>query len=193
MRKKINLTQAAKELRSFFTHHKRPPSYEEIRRLFRYKSKNAAYWLVSRLKEHGVVMTDHTGRLTMPGAFHVRLLGSIQAGFPSPAEEELVDTLSLNDYLVRNPDQTYLVRVTGDSMQDAGIHEGDLVIVERGRQPQNNDIVIAQVDEEWTMKYYEKQGKTVRLIPANAKYSPITPREELVIGGVITGVIRRYK
>jgi repressor LexA len=123
----------------------------------------------------------------------VKILGSIQAGWPSPAEEELVDTVSLDEYLIKHPEQTFLVKVTGDSMIDAGIHEGDLVLVERGRQPRHRDIVIAQVDNEWTMKYYEKAGREVRLMAANKKYPPIQPKEELNVGGVVVAVIRKYK
>ena len=78
-------------------------------------------------------------------------------------------------------------------MIEAGIQEGDLVLVERGRQPKHRDIVIAQVDNEWTMKYYEKSGKDTRLVAANKKYPPIVPKKELIIGGVIIAVIRKYK
>jgi repressor LexA len=123
----------------------------------------------------------------------LKLLGEIIAGWPSPAEEELVDILSLDDYLIPNPHQSYLVRVKGDSMTGAGIHEGDLVIIERGRSPKDRDIVIAQVDDHWTMKYYEKRGPRVRLLAANPKYAPIVPQRELIVGGVVTAVIRKYK
>ena len=78
-------------------------------------------------------------------------------------------------------------------MVEACIQEGDLVIVERGRTPKNQDIVIAQVDGEWTLKFYEKQGSAVRLIAANKKYAPIIPKRELVVGGVVTAVVRKYK
>ncbi|MDD5101338.1 MAG: S24 family peptidase, partial [Syntrophales bacterium] len=70
--------------------------------------------------------------------------------------------------------------------------EGDLVIVERGREPKGGDIVIAEVDGEWTMKHFRREGKTVVLEAANPKYPPIRPREELKLGGVVTAVIRKY-
>ena len=114
-------------------------------------------------------------------------------GWPSPAEEELVDILSWDEYLIKHPAQTYLIRVSADSMIEAGIHPGDLIIVERGRSPKDRDIVIAQVDGEWTMKYYEKHGNAVRLVPANKNYSPIIPQREFVMGGVVTAVVRKYK
>ncbi len=122
----------------------------------------------------------------------LKLLGVIQAGFPSPAEEELTDTLSLDEFLIRKPESSYLIKVKGDSMIDAGLLPGDLVIVERGRNPKNGDIVIAQVDGEWTMKYYEKQGSKVILRAANKKYAPIEARTELVIGAVVVANVRKY-
>ena len=123
----------------------------------------------------------------------IRLLGTVQAGFPSPAEEELIDTLSLDEFLIKNPQASYLVKVTGDSMIDAGIMPDDLVIVDRGRQPRHGDIVIAEVDGAWTMKYYEKRGSKVLLRAANKKYLPIEPKAELVIGGVVVANVRKYK
>jgi repressor LexA len=77
-------------------------------------------------------------------------------------------------------------------MSGAGIVEGDLVIVEKGREPKGGDIVIAEVDGEWTMKYFRKQGKEVVLEAANPKYPLIRPRQELKLGGIVTAVIRKY-
>jgi len=193
MSRALRLREAVQVLHAFYRENKRPPSYDEVRRLFRYRSKNAAFWLVQRLREKGFLRRDSRGKLILEKAAGAKLLGAVQAGFPSPAEEELVDTLSLDEYLIQHPDQTYLIKVTGDSMIDAGIREGDLVVVERGRQPRNRDIVIAQVDGEWTMKFYEKTSQGIRLLAANKKYPPICPQRELVMGGVVVAVIRKYK
>ncbi len=78
-------------------------------------------------------------------------------------------------------------------MIDAGIHEGDMVVVEKGKPARNGDIVIAEIDGSWTMKYYEKQGSTVILHPANKNYPDLHPSEELSIGGVVVGVVRKYR
>lgn len=126
----------------------------------------------------------------LPG---VRELGSVEAGFPSPAEEELVDTLSLDELLIQNRDATFLLKVSGDSMSGAGILPDDMVIIDKGRTPKSGDIVIAQVDGEWTMKYLRKRGDTVTLVPANPAYQPIKPKNELKIAGVVTAVVRKYK
>ena len=122
----------------------------------------------------------------------IRLLGSIEAGFPSPAEEELIDTLSLDEFLVDNPASTFMLKVTGDSMIDAGIHPGDMVLVDKGITPKTDDIVIAAVDGEWTMKYFVKKGRTVELEPANRRYKTIVPKQSLEIAGVVRSVIRKY-
>jgi len=118
--------------------------------------------------------------------------GEVCAGFPSPAEEELRDNISFDEYLVAHPETSFLLSVTGDSMAGAGIMEKDLVIVERGRQPKNGDIILAEVDGNWTMKYFRKKGKHITLEAANPKYPPIVPQTELRIAGVITALVRKY-
>jgi repressor LexA len=169
------------------------PGYEEMLELFQYRSKNAVFNLLVRLEELGY-LTKRGGKIapTEKLTGTVRLLGSVQAGFPSPAEEELIDTLSLDDFLIERPETTFMLKVTGDSMIDAGIHPGDMVLVERGRRPRSNDIVIAEVDGEWTMKYFVKDRAGVRLEAANSAYAPIRPKQSLNIGGVVRSVLRKY-
>ena len=169
------------------------PGYNEMMTIFEYRSKNAVHGLLRKLDEYGYI--KKTGRKFAPTAKLVgtiKLLGAVQAGFPSPAEEELVDILSLDEFLVKRPEATFMLTVSGDSMIDAGIHPGDIVLVERGRNPRNGDIVIAQVDDEWTMKYFVRNRKQVSLEPANKKYKTITPQQSLTIGGVVKTVIRKY-
>ena len=120
------------------------------------------------------------------------LAGSVKAGFPSPEEEALCDIMSVDEFLITKPDASFLLKVSGDSMIGEGIMEGDLVIVERGRTPQIGDVVIAEVDGEWTMKYFKKENGEVYLEAANPKYPIIRPRTDLQLGGVVTGVIRKY-
>ena len=116
----------------------------------------------------------------------------VEAGWPSPAEEELIDTMNLHEYLIENEAATYILKVTGDSMLDAGIQPGDLVIVERTNAPRVGDIVIAEVDGAWTMKYLRKRGNQLYLQPANRKYKPIFPTQELKIAAVVKAVVRKY-
>jgi repressor LexA len=180
---------------SLFYHTKgRMPSFSEIGELTGLQSKNAVSKLVDKLDSLKVVGKDAKGRLIPRSiASPVRILGSVEAGFPSPAEEELADTLSLDDLLIENPDATFLLKVSGDSMSEAGILPGDMVIVDKGQTPKSGDIVIAEVDGQWTMKYLRKRGESVTLIPANPKYKPIKPKNELKIAGVVTAVVRKYK
>jgi repressor LexA len=188
------LQSRIREIRGFFLKNGRMPSYAEIGDLLGFRSKNAVFKLVEKLERQNVIARDKTGRL-VPGsiAAPVRVLGTVEAGFPSPAEEELIDTLSLDDLLIQNREATFLLKVSGDSMSGAGILPGDMVIVDRGQTPKSGDIVIAQVDGEWTMKYFRKRGEIVTLLPANPKYQPIKPKQELKIGGVVTAVVRKYK
>jgi len=161
--------------------------------LFGYRSKNAVHGLLRKLEQHGYIRLDR-GRIAIGDRLQnsVRLLGTVQAGFPSPAEEELLETVNLEQFLVRKPEATFMLRVSGDSMIDAGIHPGDLVLVERGATPKQNDIVIAQVDGEWTMKFFMRDRQGVRLDPANRKYRSIRPKQSLEIAGVVRTVIRKY-
>jgi SOS regulatory protein LexA len=187
------LRARAAAISRFYRQIGRMPSFSEIGLMVGLRSKNAVSKLVFRLERAGVVGRDEKGRL-LPGslAAPVRVAGTVEAGFPSPAEEELSDTLSLDDLLIENPEAAFLLRVSGDSMSGAGILPGDMVIVDRARTPRNGDIVIAEVDGEWTMKYLRKKGDSVLLLPANPAYRPISPRRELKVAGVVTAVVRKY-
>ena len=88
--------------------------------------------------------------------------------------------------------ETYVLQVKGDSMSEAGILPGDLLLVERGVEARDGDIVIAQVDREWMMKYLRRRGTKVFLEAANKAYKPIHPQEELTIAAVVRAVIRKY-
>ena len=169
------------------------PSYQEISDLMGFESKNAAFKLVQKLIGQEYLLKDKSGKL-LPGRLFnsVKVLGEVAAGWPSPAEEELLDTMTLEEFLISNKEATYMLTVKGDSMIDAGIISGDLVLVERTNQAKDGDIVIAEVDDEWTMKYLRKRGKEVYLEAANEKYSKIIPKETLKIAAVVKAVIRKY-
>lgn len=178
---------------AFYYQRKRMPSYGEIAALCKFKSKNAAYKVVNAMIEQGLLDRDSVGKLIPKQlTLSVKLLGTVEAGFPSPAEEELIDTMTLDEYLIERREATYLLNVKGDSMIDAGIMPGDLVIVERTTDAKDGDIVIAEVDSGWTMKYLRKREGKVYLVPANKKYQVITPRDELKIAAVVKGVVRKY-
>lgn len=193
MPRKMDLEGHVRKLRAFLRKEGHVPGYADMLKLFRYRSKNAVFGVINRLEEHGF-LAKRRGRIVPSARLtgSVRLLGAVRAGFPSPAEEELADAISLDEFLIRRPEATFLLTVHGDSMIDAGIVPGDIVLVEKGSAPKPDDIVVAQVDDEWTLKYYQKDAAGVRLEAANPRYKPIRPKRSLVIGGIVKAVIRKY-
>ena len=193
MKEKRTTKTVQKIIAGFFRENRRMPSYAEMINLLGVKSKSVVNFWINKLVEAGIIEKDDRGHLTFTKRpFAIPLVGSVQAGFPSPEEESLCDVISMDEYLISRPDSSFLLQVSGDSMIGEGIKEGDLVIVEKGREPRNGDIVIAEVDGEWTMKYFRKQGKQVVLEAANPKYPIIKPKTELKVGGIVTAVIRKY-
>ena len=192
--KEDKLRSRVRDISHFYREKGRMPSFSEIGEIVGFNSKNAVFKLVNKLEQLKFIARDEKGRL-IPGsiASTVRILGTVEAGFPSPAEEALADNLSLDQLLIQNPEATFILKVSGDSMSEAGILPGDMVLVDKGQVPKSGDIVIAEVDGEWTMKYLRKRGESVTLMPANPKYKPIKPQKELKIAGVVTAVIRKYR
>lgn len=189
----MNTEQLLSVIRKFFRTNRRLPSYQEIATLCGFASKNAAFKLTQKLIDEGFLEKDQTGKL-IPKRLFAPLpnTGIVQAGFPSAATEELNDLVSIDEYLIAKPESTFMLTVSGDSMIEAGINPGDIVLVERGRTAKTAEIVVACVDGEWTLKYYHKQGDKVWLAPANKKYPLIHPQSSLEIAGVVTSVIRKY-
>jgi repressor LexA len=170
------------------------PSYGELMKVFGLKSKSSAFKFIAKLLAQGLVDKDKHGKLIPSSVFNeIPILGTVAAGWPSPAEEEIPDTLSLDDYLISNKEATYLFKVRGDSMIGAGIMDGDMALVERGAPVKDGDIVLAEIDREWTLKYFRKRGGKVYLEAANKKYGNIFPNEELKIAAVLVSVIRKYR
>src|SRR5688500_2977961 len=150
------------------------PTYSEMTKLFGFKSKNAVAKVVEKLLEAGLVAKDHLGRLTPSRNFgEVPMLGYVTAGFPAPVEEEMAATVSVDDLLIEKKAFTYMLEVDGDSMIDAHIKKGDMVLVEKCNSANDGDIVIAEVDGEFTMKYLRKRSNKIWLEPANKNYMPI--------------------
>ena len=120
----------------------------------------------------------------------------VAAGFPSPADDHVEKRLDLNEYLINEADATFFVRIKGDSMIEAGIFEDDVAIVDKSRLAKMGDIVLAEVDGEFTIKSLAKSKEGLpRLLPANAKFSPIEIKEgqNFQIVGVVTGSVRKFK
>ena len=117
----------------------------------------------------------------------------VSAGFPSPAEEYIETLLSLDEHLIQHPQATYLVKVNGDSMKEAGIHTGDVLIVDKSLTPANNKIVVAVIDGEFTVKRFRKEKGEISLVPANDAYPPIKVNgdRDIKVWGVVTYIIHK--
>lgn len=120
-------------------------------------------------------------------------LSPVTAGFPSPADDFLEKRLDLNDYLIKNPPATYLVRASGDSMQGVGIHDGDILVVDKSAEVSDGKVVIAVIYGEFTVKTLKRRNGKAFLVPANAEYPVVelTPEMDCEVWGVVTSVIRK--
>jgi len=180
-------------LKKFYQQSKRLLSYQELLSLWNFASKNAVYQIVQKLINEGFLTKDRVGKITPTNAFFsLNLYGEVPAGFPVPTPDENAELTSLEDYLIEKPNATFLLKVTGDSLKELGIMPGDLVLVEKTSEVKNGQVVLAQVDNEWTLKIFSKKRGKVILQAANKKYKPIKPKNNLSIYGVVKGVIRKY-
>ncbi|KKR79677.1 MAG: LexA repressor [Candidatus Nomurabacteria bacterium GW2011_GWA2_40_9] len=189
----MNQNEYQTKIQSFYSRNKRMPTYSEMMKLFNFKSKNAVARVIEKLVDAGMVAKDHLGRLIPTQAFgDIPMLGLVTAGLPASVEEELVDTINLEDLLIGKKELTYMLEVDGDSMIDAHIQKGDTVIVEKTNFAKDGDIVIAEIDGEFTMKYLRKKGEKAWLEPANKNYKPIYPTHSLNVVAKLKAVIRKY-
>ncbi len=181
------------QLLGFYDREKRMPTYSEMMDLFGYKSKNAVFRLVEKLMDAGIVAKDRLGRLIPTASFtDTPLLGLVKAGFPAEADTLVETTINLDNFLIQKKDSTFILEVDGDSMIDAHIADGDMVIAERAENARDGQIVIAEVDGEFTMKYLRKEGGKTWLEPANKNFKPIYPENDLKIRAIVKGVVRKY-
>lgn len=121
-------------------------------------------------------------------------ISSIQAGFPSPADDYLANPIDLNRELIQHPASTFMGRVRGNSMIDAGIHNGDLVIIDKSLTPKSGDVAVCFIDGEFTIKYIQISKNNILLVPANPDFPTITVTEdnEFLIWGIVTYSIHQH-
>jgi SOS regulatory protein LexA len=199
--------QYSKSVARFFAKMQRMPSYSEAATLFGVKSKDTAFRIMQKLVSVGTVGKSVGGKIVPArkdntsysktknklahGALY--MLGLVEAGFPTPAEESLREQVSLDDWLIPKRESSFMVRVKGDSMQDAGIYDGDMVIAERSHEAKVGAIVIAELDGEWTLKTLRRDRQGMYLEPANIDFPPIMrPQRSLRVSAVVRGVVRKY-
>lgn len=176
------------------------PSLADLAVAFGVRSKNAVAKVVNSLVRERQIEKDPRGRIKIiaqqqvdeaPIIMTLPLFGPIAAGFATAAEEQAEEQISIEDYLVRDRSSTFLLRVKGDSMIDAGIHEGDLVIVERGKEAKVNQIVVGVLDGEFTLKRLKKAKGKFYLQAENAAYPDMYALDELQVAGTVRGIIRK--
>lgn len=178
------------------------PSLSDLAVAFGVRSKNAVAKVINALVKNGYLSKDPKGRIKIlemeetmnkiASALTLPLFGPISAGFAAPAEEQAEELVTLDTYLVRDRSRTFLLRVKGDSMINAGIQEGDLVIVERGKEPKMNDIVVGVLDGEFTLKRLRRDKGKFYLQAENDAYPDLFAMDELQTAGVVKGVVRKY-
>lgn len=183
------------KIKKFHDSHKVMPTYREIMDLCGFKSINSVTKLVKKLIDEEFVDKDESGRLLPKKLLGgIKIFGTVEAGFPTPAEEDLAETMSIDNYLIQNKEATFMLRVSGESMIEAGIHPDDMVIVERRNDALDGDIVVAFIDGGYTVKFLRKRNGKIWLEPANKDFAPIYPSEndELRVMAVVKAVIRKY-
>ncbi len=186
--------QYLESLQNYYVRHRVLPSYSAIGRLVGLRSKASVAELVQRLKAGRYLDTTADRRLK-PGArfFDREFAESVRAGSPEQITQSPADSVSLDQLLVKDPARTVLVKVKGDSMIRAGIHEGDVVVVEKRANARPGDIVVAIVDNEFTLKRLGAEKGRPVLKPENPAYATIRPKGTLEIFGVVVGLVRRYR
>jgi repressor LexA len=182
------------KLRTYWKKHHAFPSMAKLAEVVGLSSTSSVFALVGRLTEAGY-LDRNEGRIAPSKRFFARpLLGQVRAGLPEPVSQEQTDVLTIDDYLIDDPNRTTLVRVRGDSMKDVGLLDGDLVVVETSSATKAGDIVVAVVDGEITVKTLRLDRKGAFFLePANPAFEPIKPRGSLEIVGVVIGSCRRIR
>lgn len=182
------------KLRDYYARHRVLPSYSRIGTLVGLSSKASVAEMVMRLKAEGFLESSPDRRLKPgPRFFDRPVAESVQAGAPAPAADSVQEGLSIDGHLVSNPSKTVLVKVKGDSMIDAGILDGDTVVVEKRFSANVGDLVVAIIDNEFTLKRYDREQGRVVLRPENKAYPVIRPTGEAEIFGVVVGLFRKYR
>lgn len=117
----------------------------------------------------------------------------VRAGFPSPAQDYMTDSIDLNRDIIRHSDSTFYARAKGDSMIDAGVNDGDILVIDKALQPQNGNMAVCCIEGEFTLKFIEVYDDHIVLRPANPKYEPIVVDKEegFVVWGVVTYIIHK--
>lgn len=183
-------------LRDYYAANRRIPSLQRVASLLGFSSRSAAVKLMGRLADEGFIerTADDDAWITGKRFFERNMIdASVPAGTPVSAVDVESQPLLFDEYLVKKPNDTFVIPIKGDSMVEAGIHDGDLAVVERSTKAKVGDFVIANVDNEFTLKELVREKGAYALKPHNQKYPLIHPQGSLQVIGILVGLVRRYK
>lgn len=168
------------------------PSFDVIAKDFGFKHKNSVWQYFNKLREEDLIL-EHNNRFYINKELFGAVLFSsvVKAGFASVADDYVEKRVSLDESFDINNPSTFLFTVSGDSMIELGIYEGDKVIVQKTNMARDGDIVIAYIDDGYTLKTYRNKAGKVWLEPANSNYPNLYPKEKLIIFGVAQGIVRK--
>jgi repressor LexA len=180
-------------LRDYYAAHKVLPSYAKVGELVGLRSTSSVAALVDRLKDGGYLNSAPDRRLQPgPNFFERAIVDRVQAGQPAPANDLPIEGFNIDQYLIDQPSRTVLLEVKGESMIDKGLMPGDIVIVKKGAPAKPGDIVVAIVDNEYTVKTLAQDAQGFYLEAAHPSFKPIRQHEHLEVFGLVVGVIRKY-
>ncbi len=192
MRPDNNYTKKIDTLRDFFRNGWVYHSLEQMSELLGYANSAWVKRFFQKLVELGILHIEEKSYIPTDKLVWYPLFESVRAGLPFAPETQPTSQMDLEKYLIEHPASTYFVKVKWDSMIEAGIQQWDIVILDRSLTPNNGDIVIASLDGDVTLKYFEKKWGIVKLIPANPKYEPIVVDWPCEILWVVSGSVRKY-
>lgn len=195
MKKAINDLEHLATLQGYYAEHRVLPSYARLMSLLGYASKSAIKKVLERLENSGMLERTPDGDWAPSEHFFDRTIATqpVPAGMPISVDSEIHEQITIDRFLIQQPNKTVIIRVKGDSMVDAGIHDGDLAIVERNTESTQGNIVVAVVDDQFTLKTLARDKDGYHLLPANPNYPVIRPNGKLEIFGVLVGLVRKYK
>lgn len=195
VKKAINDHEHLATLQSYYAEHRVLPSYARLMSLLGFASKSAVKKVLERLEGMGMLERTADGDWAPSERFFDRAIATqpVPAGMPISADSDVHEQITIDRFLIQQPTKTVLIRVKGDSMVDAGIHDGDLAVVERKTEATQGVIVVAVVDDQFTLKTLARDKDGYHLLPANPNYPVIRPNGKLEIFGVLVGLVRKYQ
>jgi repressor LexA len=189
----LDFDERLAKIKKFYQKNKRLPSYSEMLKIFGFSSKKSIYDLVQKLVDAGLIKKQNNKLSPTSKFFSLPVLGIVKAGYPILADENK-EYLSLEEYLIDEPQSSFLLKVSGDSLVEIGIFDGDFVVIKKTKQANEADIVLAEIDGEWTLKIFRRDINNIPYLqPANPRYPNLYPKFKLDIFGVVQAVVRKLR